>query len=269
MPDRPYDRCMVKISLLSLLLAATSALASEADSCDDLGINESRRISTPYAKTGIPAFYTVRRSAENEHEVYFNPNFYDRDFQTDSYTDYNPEFRPKVKECFDKHNRTLVDEKGRRLKLVLYEKDLHAHLFSEVPPVQSITIREKGFRSRSTQYARNINCVGIVHELLHMTGLVDEYQEGNFFGLGDKFPSRPKSDSSSWMAEESRGFLDTGLFKTKKKLYSGQLNVILYPECETKNATYYSCARFAYVKGKVEDQPEICKKKNVWLLDQP
>lgn len=40
-----------------------------------------------------------------------------------------------------------------------------------------VVIKEKGFRSNSRSFSEDITCPEIVHELLHHTGLVDEYVE--------------------------------------------------------------------------------------------
>ena len=132
----------------------------------------------------------------------------------------------------------------------------------------TIAIKDHGYRSNSRAYEHDAGCTTFVHEFLHLAGLVDEYNEKTSDGFLSKkplYPDRARSNEGSWMAQFSTGFLETGIAKKKKRLYPGQLDAVIYPGCLTRNALYYSCAKYAYLYDKSAEVPLICRQKTEWL----
>ncbi|HXH30181.1 MAG TPA: hypothetical protein VNJ01_05160 [Bacteriovoracaceae bacterium] len=252
-----------RISLFIItILTCTSALALEV--CDALDVGESKNIFIGrfenHAK--MAPRYILRRVSETHHEVYFRMKFINKTNSKETSDELNKIFQAKAHSCAYKYRDSLVDPSGRSISLMMYDEDSHKQLLGGEPTLVSIAILPKGKRSYSGGYARNIECKEIVHELLHIAGLVDEYDEKD---EDDKplYPNRAVGPLTSWMADSSMTFF--GMGAKKKFLYPGQLDAILYPNCLEKNSLYYSCAAQAYDGKPSGEILPSCKTKAGWL----
>ncbi len=86
-------------------------------------------------------------------------------------------FRPKIQKCLDEYNPYFKGPNGETLTI----KQTYA-----VDVVQRINIADIGARANSRVYPEDITCTTAIHEILHLLGLVDEYEEKQRGYITDK-----------------------------------------------------------------------------------
>lgn len=128
----------------------------------DLGPTES--------KSGIEQKYKLTRSG-NTYNVGLNLEFSPRGRYDDKL---NLMYQQRVNRCLKESNKYLKGPGGKKINIYLYERKKHR---GRSPTPVQIFIENNKFRSHSYAWNKNIDCSAIVHELLHLMGLCDEYQE--------------------------------------------------------------------------------------------
>lgn len=120
--------------------------------------------------TGVKAAYGLSRHGEKlwlaEVRVHFvKGESYPKPEEANSKVD--EAYRKRIGDCLSGYRGKLKGKEGRELIIRL----------SDNPsiPEQEIQIMGYGFRSNSHQYEANIICPVVLHETLHLLGLVDEY----------------------------------------------------------------------------------------------
>lgn len=89
----------------------------------------------------------------------------------------NPErFEEITRTCLAQANEFIQGPNGAPLSINLYEGDPSS---PEAPALKTISINDSGHRSNSNSWSRDIenSCPTIIHEILHVMGLCDEYPE--------------------------------------------------------------------------------------------
>ena len=252
--------------LIGAVLACSSVWAAEV--CEPLAVGAARNIFIGrfdnHAK--MAPRYILKRVSETHHEVYFRMKFINTTNSRDSSEELNKIFQAKAQSCADKYRDSLVDPSGRSISLMMFDEATHKQQLGGEPTLVTIAIIPKGKRSYSGGYARNIECKDMIHELLHIAGLVDEYDEKDDDGK-PLYPNRAVGPVTSWMADDATSFFGVG--SKKKFLYPGQLDVILYPNCLAKNSLYYTCAVHAYDGKPTAAINPLCKTKTGWLQGGP
>jgi hypothetical protein len=236
------------LSTLFLVTVSHSAPAARPapEVCEDLEIDEQRVVDIAWNKSRskVEQLFTIKRSARNRYDLYVKLDFR----MSDEYRLEHQAFleagasdnrilrtlRDEIHACFDQLGYKLRDRLGRRLRLYLYEDARYVRTLA--PPAVKVDLRKATFRSHSRAYAFGENCSVYIHEALHLAGLVDEYHEE------DRFPYRAHTDDVSVMAAPSSLYVD----RNKWVLKVAHLDTILYPNCQAKNARYYTCAGSAY-----------------------
>ncbi len=241
--------------LVSTILLSATTLASAQSTvsrlCEELPINGTVRVNVPPTRNNpLPQNYGLRRTGEREYEVYVNVEF----SATPSYTgphrtkeQLNRYYKNSMRECFQNNEDELVDEFQRKIKLKVYEGPSSA--FGEAPPVVKIDIVGDSARANAAAYPQSITCSTVIHEVLHLTGLSDEYPETALtYRGGDTregqpaaFDCRPLGPRDSIMRDQV-----AALYHNGQGLYSGHVNMIIYPGCRQNNQRYMACVKFAY-----------------------
>jgi hypothetical protein len=173
-------------------------------------------------------------------------------------------FRDDIQACFDDYNDRLQDEYGRKIRFNVFR----AHHASKISTPKAVKIKvswtenDSKFRAHSKHYNSEINCHTLIHEGLHLTGLVDEYEET---AMKTMFRKKPKFNRRALGPESSvmRAPWELDNLDYAHVLFSGQVNAILYPNCSAKNSKYYTCGVMAYKTGKKEI-PEYCQSED-WV----
>ncbi|HVK61469.1 MAG TPA: hypothetical protein VM432_07965, partial [Bdellovibrionales bacterium] len=133
--------------------------------------------------TKIPTMYVLTRTRAKHYKLEFNIDFVETNLQRGLTNLVNPgsssppeaAMKARVKSCLRELNPLLKGPNGQSLELSLIDPVRTDGNYRTIRA--DIEIAERGFRSHSRKYAADINCLAVVHELLHLAGLVDEYQE--------------------------------------------------------------------------------------------
>ncbi|WP_034727256.1 hypothetical protein [Bacteriovorax sp. BSW11_IV] len=251
---------MKKISLFLLFLSFNLHAASE---CSDLEMGASIKVTNVgKSKTGISQKYSLRRQNERTWQVFVNIDFKPTKEATGKKSTVILETRKRTQECYDEYAKHLYDEKGRKLRLFLYDRSKHKHLVDR-PREANIKIIGAKERSYSDRWAQGVGCGTIVHETFHLLGLVDEYHERSIkSGNKTAYNCRHLGPKDSIMRS-----ITVNQFLEENVIYSGQLDAIIYPNCREKNNQYYRCSENAYKTAKsCPSSPSVCYDES-WVLN--
>jgi len=238
------------------------------------------------------AYYELCKNEKNEYQVNFNLNF-----KSDN-KKHIKKIKRKVKKCFKIINPWLNGPGGKSLKFDLYDDQETPD--TSPPSEHTITIK-KTDRENMGVWNHNITCPEITHELLHVAGLADEYNEGHRGNIVDKttgevtktesiydIDSKTQKQSNIYLQHDCRS---TGLHNSimnnhlaafilrKDKgslLLPGHFKVITQPNCKLTNNNYYQCTKNAtrtsknnHGEGCLPDVPAFCNDGSYsWLLDK-
>jgi hypothetical protein len=252
-----------------------------AESCVQPQVGEEpRRVNT--RASGINAYFLLSRPSANEHLAQIPLRFIP--------SDRDQEFRERANFCLDGFHENLLGPGGHSLRIELIEEDLA----SGRPPLPTtIQIQSDDYRANSLNWDGDINCSTILHEILHLLGLVDEYKERwigyhlNAEGgliqssqISDrpysKFSCRSLGPPSSVMANQEAAVLKTNVFRKNGDMVSllrpAHFRLITQPGCESANRLYYACSQGAYQtryeglgQGCERQRPSACQDPEAWL----
>ncbi len=190
-------------------------------------------------------------------------------------------FLNKARQCMNQVNPKMLGPRGEKLEIVLedaYEKK------DICTPAHTITITLPNFMmTRFDEYSSNIDCPIILHELLHIFGLEDEYDKSwstdeiwddefenpGYPEYSSIIPSTNNNDSP--YIEQYNSIMANVLDRWNNVFKSGQdvslldpihFNVILYNNCPTRNDVklYNDCYNFNYSDITLISQ---CKRQNL------
>ena len=126
----------------------------------------------------------------------------------------------RVSKCIGSLSGRLLSPEGESLEIAI-----NTSRATELIPVSEIKINSSpGFRSHSLEYSSQIDCPSITHELFHLLGLVDEYDESDTT-IRD-FACRAPGYSNSFMTNQY------SVIQTPNNL-----NVTSYEYCECPSPT--------------------------------
>lgn len=231
--------------------------------------------------------YDLKRETDGSYSVTFNLKF-----SADS--DYDGPVPPehvhayyvdKVQKCMDVANQKLLGPNGEKLKLIINKPGNSTNDICLGKNTKNISIRSKSYRHDSKNYASDIDCPTITHEVLHLLGLCDEYKEEKLGYYTDPLTGEPISNEkknidnaetsyhSFILAYDCRIIKENSIMSDQQErwdnvfknntepslLTTEQFNAILYGSCEEKNKTFNKCSQLAY-QSSIES-PECMKKK--------
>lgn len=260
--------------------------------------------------TGLPANYKITKSA-NTYKIEVPIQFENSEGRDDE--ELQGFYRQLSNACFAEYADVLKDSQGRKLEISIPEPNYNAN---------RVRIIEDGeHRSSSTKWKHSIDCETIIHEVMHLLGLCDEYKENwngyvfneekriyEWVDSGAEFKGsncRAVGPKDSIMSSQKYALNETIVYEmqcskaslcdgTRYKTTAGELekvketylemqkkypdiygeepfvlkvverisprglsqthmNAILYPGCLKKNATYYTCAKNAYLTA-IDDE---------------
>lgn len=153
--------------------------------CRDLAVGEKRQVIKDWrsAPTRIPTNYVLTKLSDSQYQIDLPLNVHEKGFQgiksrlglSQSATE--TEMRNKIRGCAALHQNALRGPNGEQFILnpIVKKEDKTAW---HIGVSSNISVEKTpNFRSNSENYAEDISCAAILHELLHLLGLVDEYQE--------------------------------------------------------------------------------------------
>lgn len=157
----------------------TQASGSEKLRCQPLEAGQSRVVNLKFydSPTKASAKYRVARISPSEYEVTINPVFRDLRMAREEDEAFQGRFRKRIQACLNFANRAMIGPNGQKLKLAIAPLGTDE---AEVPPVEIGVYSAKGgevTRNSSLKYKEDIDCPTMVHEMMHLLGLCDEYKE--------------------------------------------------------------------------------------------
>jgi hypothetical protein len=262
------------------------------NACLPLAVGEAR-LFNGYVGSPVYAYFTLVRREDRRispgtsvpsHEALVNIQFVDEQGNIDQRE--AAKYERKTQKCFDIIASKLRGPNGEFIGIGLSKN------YPELPQPKEMrvaVVHKWFFRSNSAEWKARPNCPLIIHETLHLLGLVDEYRERKLKNTGNmngekvkllKYDCRSLGPSNSIMSNQGKAFRGSGLDWFSKAigrdgrpslLYAGQYYALLQPGCILRNATYYACARDAYEtssahmgKGCAVDKPSVCSKPS-WV----
>ena len=227
-------------------------------------------------------FYNVKREKDGSYSIPLVLNFSPgKDYDGLVSRDKVPEhYMHKAQTCLKKANQKMLGPNGEKLKINIQAPIMQDKAKCSDEQVIDIIISSSDFRSNWRRYESDINCPTIIHEVLHLLGLHDEYEEKSIgfyvhsktgeviqskqqFMPGTDYQFKPAFDcrvtqKNSIMETQKERWQNVYTHnKNKSLLDPGHFNKILYGNCEI-NKSYNECSQLVY-KNSHDD--ESCLKK--------
>ena len=192
----------------------------------------------------------------------------------------------RVRDCMEETNRYMLGPGGTRLSIDV--QDAHQE-HPDLAPISQVSIQSSQGRSYVTSYESDINCELITHEVMHLLGLCDEYEEkmkgetvdaANGDASGSIFLSKHNcrvTQDNSIMANQGERFRNVRDGRNDSLLDPTHFNTILYPGCESREDTklYKMCSSLAYTTDHTgpkhscsDPQKKRCEQSNVLGRDK-
>ena len=221
-----------------------------SDPCEDLFVGDGRIVNLPYRKspTKVNATYAVHRKTQNQFEVMLNLKFapaQDYDGQA-SRGNVDQHYRRHAAQCIREYGSRLRDQRGRAISLKIISPT-DASLTSVVPRSPLIHVSQAGIRDSSRRWSSDIACPVVLHELMHLVGLVDEYEPVPAWKRQETHDCRITGPASSLMRSS------WSVRRHSRVLWPAHLNAVIYPTCREKNVRYHTCSKGAYRGAKRND----------------
>ena len=252
---------------------------------------------------GLGHSYILKRDPDGGYSIDFPVEFsVDEDYDGEASKEDAPEhYRQRVQGCLEEASPMMLGPKGEKLKISISEPPSGAAGSCQNGQLPNrIAIGPKDYRSNSGKYEADIDCPTIVHEILHLSGLCDEYKEREsgfytdpetgkvaganfgkakdedleFSGLDFKpaYDCRPLS-SNSIMSNQYERWRNVKSGKNKSLLTNGQFKSLLYGSCPAKNRRFNGCSRLAYQSSQTSEEGCLaaksrCESENALGLDR-
>ena len=259
----------------------------EQSQCPELNPGETKEIDS---NADFNASYSLKQEEDGSYSITFPVNFYfDEDYDRPlSRPDY---YMDKVQECLAEANQNMLGPNGEKLKIQIQEPPQRKNTkdkFNQTSQCQEnqtatvdIAIGSENHRSNAQKYASDIDCPTITHEVLHLTGLCDEYQEkaygfyrdpqteeiaGSNFEKDNNEELNPSTynferaydcrviSSNSIMSNHYERWENVKKGENKSLLTVGQFLKILYGNCPTKNNNFNKCSQLAYQSSQISKE---------------
>ena len=231
-------------------------------------------------------FYRVKRELDGSYSIPLNIEFFaDVDYDGKVPKENVPSYyMQKAQFCLEKAGSKLLGPNGEKLNILISTPSVSKDQACK-PVLTTIGIRSQEFRSNSGEYSADIDCPTITHEILHLLGLPDEYQEtlsGYYVNPNtgevenDQGRANPEAynfvhkhdcrivKENSVMASQQEKW--DNVFKSKMDdslLNPEQFSSIMYGSCPEKNQVFNECAKLS--KKSSVDNPECLEQKKKCL----
>jgi hypothetical protein len=149
----------------------------QINECAPLKIGESKKVDGQLGY--VTQRYSIEKVDSNKFRATFNIDFGDISVSmTDGNTVSPEDMYQEVNDCLATTSPFMKDEDGRQLELkVVSPGEAQQIAAYKRPSVVKVTLEPETSRAHSKAYPVGIKCSTIIHELLHLAGLFDEYEE--------------------------------------------------------------------------------------------
>lgn len=257
--------------------------------CSDLKKGEERYIISGTRGSNVrPKHYYVKKEEDGSYSIplflTFKP---DSDYDGKvSGNEVHSHYLKKTHECLKKAGQKMLGPEGERLQIQVQtprpSNEGKEDCKEEPPGTHSILVGSRHHRANSKKYNSNVSCDVITHEVLHLLGLPDEYEE-TFLGYyvhsqtGEVVSAEEaKADEKNYVVKKAYdcriikndSIMNEQLevwnraFQTNEEASSllnpEHFSVIVYGAC-SRNRHYNECARLDYTSSV--DDPSCLEKK--------
>ena len=197
-------------------------------------------------------------------------------------------YREKVQKCLQQASQKLTGPNGEQLQIEI--KDPSENKNCGLGPHHKIYIKSKDTISSSQDYAADESCSGIIHEVLHLLGLRDEYQEIETVNVDTEtgkivWSNENKSPDATYLEGSRYDCRVVNIYsimsgdavvwedlmvegKEGSLLNHGQWSAILYGDCPARNQAFNACSQLSRKHSIVEstrclEQKRICEEENL------
>jgi hypothetical protein len=186
------------------------------------------------ASSGLLASFSIVSTTPNDIELALPVRFVD-DSSAADWVSLAPTLASRAKQCLAEARPYLLGPQGETLSIRLVEPNSEQAF-------HTVKVTAAALRGHSHLWQAGWQCPEILHEVFHLLGLVDSYQEP-----GGRYSCRVLGPQDSIMSDPRLAY-DTVLRRRHREslLYPGEFNAVAYPGCQSKNQTYYACAQRAY-----------------------
>ncbi len=206
--------------------------------------------------------YLLTKKSNDGYKVTLNINFQKAPNATSSV-----DMNRRAQECVAKYSEHLKDPSGRSLEIEILDSNVSVN-FVGTPKPTTINVFDDYNRYNALNYDSKIPCDVIVHELLHLVGLVDEYKERK-----EDYACRSHSSKKSIMAHQRfirKIIKKSSSGKKKPILRTAHMEKIIQGNCNVGAIKKYNrCTRTAYLTTEqceaVESIPAYCSDEKQWL----
>lgn len=148
-------------------------------SCQTLPVGKSKivNVSDIESPTTVQHKYILEHPLSHLYKVKLNLVLQENTLRAKRETVLCQKMRKKINECLEEINQHLLGPNGQKIKIEILEPtEENQQKYAEIANV--ITVDSEPIeRANSGFYSLQTSCSTIAHELLHLTGLVDEYRE--------------------------------------------------------------------------------------------
>ena len=242
----------------------------EHSQCREINPGE---MKTVHSGTGDNDSYKLKREPDGSYTIPLNIQFQ----AGENYDGSTPKtavsqvYMAKAQKCLKRANTKMLGPNGEQLNIVLQQPPEGKASCEDDAGSHNITIESSSddHRSNSIQYASDIDCPTITHEILHLLGLCDEYEEESTGFLVDPTTGdyqdaegqSQESDSSHFQpAYDCRVTQKNSIMSNHYQRWSNvfdleeetsllnpeHFNAILYGKCQEKNGLFNQCSQLAY-----------------------
>lgn len=166
----PKDNLTTIADVLSQVTKST-----KISKCDPLRPGEHKVFEIDYNDAYATGNYLLRRTPEGNYQAILNVKFKPGAGATSPAS-----MMERAKTCLNHASQFIKGPGGERLQLaVLSAEEIEKLPANQRPKQREISIESATHRSNSGAYAEDVDCPTITHEMLHLMGLCDEYEEKN------------------------------------------------------------------------------------------
>ncbi len=280
--DAIFDVCSIRSGGFSRLQDYIDSLENDI-MCSDYTIGETRNVRVRGND------YVVTKESDKNYTIPLSLSFHPADDYDGQVTEnqVHSHYFNRVKGCIDRINpRLFHPHDGSRLHLEILDANAQN---SRCMRNIRISIQSSEGRSNSISYAANVDCPVIVHEVLHLLGLEDEYRErtrGQYVDVNGNVISResPTVNNITYALKyDCRVVQENSIMASHRERYHNtnsessildpaHFNAILYGQCHHREDVklYRECSQLAYQTSiqnggehDCSDQKERCERSNV------
>lgn len=229
-------------------------LAEQPAYCELPPASGDRLVST--AATGLPVYYRLTNQLPESITATLFADFEPGPFAAGMLA--------KTRQCLAEASDWITGPQGEKLNL----RFASPSELDQAPVRSRISLTTEPYRrGHLFLWHTAWGCPEILHEVMHLVGLVDEYAEDGVFqcrslGPSDSLMTNPHAAYHAVVDQRLRPSL----------LYPVQFQAIVYPGCRTQNSVYLQCAANAYRRPSqtglsCEHAPPQCRSgRTDWIV---